>query len=251
MKKLSCYACTAPTWPEWQALTDIDRRLINDAKTSTCFIRGQTIYAEGDPCRGVYCVASGVVSISKVDMSGNSVIVRIATAGEPFGYCTFFSGGDYQNAAEARTNAVVCSIDGKTFRSVLERNPKLASAFLARLANDVTDSRNDVLSAYSLSVRARLMRLILTMRERFAPASASRQFDIPLTRYDLGSMIGARAESIARALRTLEEDGLVRVRQRTVLIHDIEGLYDALGAEVGVLTCGGGCGRGQPEVGAA
>lgn len=251
MKKLSCYACDAPTWPEWRALTDIDRQRINEAKTSACFIRGQTIYAEGDPCGGVYCVASGVVSISKVDVSGNSVIVRLVTAGEPFGYCTFFSGGAYQNAAEARTNAVVCRIDGTTFRSVLDKNSKLAAAFLARLANDVTESRNDTLSAYSLSVRARLMRLILTMRERFANGATERQFDIPLTRYDLGSMIGARAESIARALRALEEDGLVRIRQRTVLIHDIDGLYDALGAEVGVSTCGGGCGRHQPEAGAA
>lgn len=251
MKKLSCDACAAPIWPQRPALTDSDRRLLNDAKASSCFLRGQTIYAEGDPCAGVYCLASGVVSVSKTDASGNTLIVRIVTAGDPFGYNTFFSGGPHRKAAEARTDVTVCRIDGKTFRSVLERNSGLAAAFLARLAKDVAESQDEVVSAYSLPVRARLMRLILLMQERFGGGAAGRQFDIPLTRCDLGNMIGARAESIARALRTLEEDGLVQFRRRTVVIKDVERLYDALGAEMGEPACGGFCGGTQPQIGAA
>lgn len=230
MKKPNCHACDPPTWPEWQALSDADRQLLDEARTATCLLRGQTIYAEEDPCAGIFCVASGVVSLSKTSHSGDTVILRIVTPGEPFGYGAFFSGGSYHETAEARTEARVCRIDGKTFRSVLERNSQMAAAFLSRLARDVAESQDEVLTAYSLSVRARLMRLILLMQERFAGGAASRQFDIPLSRCDLGHMIGARAESIARALRALEEDGLVQFHRRTVMISDPEGVYNALGA---------------------
>ena len=53
-------------------------------------------------------------------------------------------------------------------------------------------------------------------------------FTLPFTRQLLASLIGARTESLSRAIRALEMAGVARFDGRTVVVPDLDGLLDEI-----------------------
>ena len=51
---------------------------------------------------------------------------------------------------------------------------------------------------------------------------------LPLSRKDVAAVLGARRESIARAIRALEDDGVATFRGRAVRVPDLDTLLDEI-----------------------
>ena len=226
----SCFACAGRGDSEWCSLEGNDLNLLNQAKVANTYLPGQTIFYQGNACLGIFCVESGTVAIRKNDHNGNSVIVRLAHRGDTLGYRSYFAGQPYQANAEALVSARVCFVDKAAVRRLLEHNPSVGLAFLRKMAHNLEDAEQERLMAATLPVRARLAHLLLVMKDRFGKVedNGDLTIDLPLSRQDIAAMLGARPETVARAVRSLEDSGTAKFKGRLVSVPDLDALMDAL-----------------------
>lgn len=229
---LSCLTCPGRELSEWCTLVNDDLELLERHRTHRDYAPGEVIFAQGAPCSGIYCVESGTVALRKADVERRQVIVRLVHAHETLGARTFFGRGSYATTAEALTPARVCFVDRDGVRALLARSPALAERFLRRLAEDLRSADDQKLEAATLDVRARVARLLLALADRYGVPGADGAFEVelPLARQDMAALIGIRPESVARAVRALEDDGVATFRGRSVTIPSIDRLLAELPA---------------------
>lgn len=226
----NCFSCPTRETSEWCALPDEDLRLVNQAKVTNVYEPGQVIYYQGNPCLGIHCLETGLVALRKSDGKGNKLIARLFHGGETMGYLAYFAGTGYTGTAEALAPTRVCFIERSTIRTLLERNPLLGHRFLARISANLQDAEAARLTAAGLPLRAQLAHLLLVFKDRFGSVGedGALRIALPLARRDLAAMLGARPESLSRALRQLENDGVARFEGRAVVIPDLDALIDEL-----------------------
>jgi CRP/FNR family transcriptional regulator len=188
------------------------------------------IFRQGDPVEGIYCIEAGTVAVRKSGARGGEAITRIHQDGETVGYPDHFSDGTHTGTAQALTDSRLCFIGREALSELLERNPALGLRFLGRLAGDLQQTEETLIAERTLPVRARLAHALLVLKDRFdtVDESGAITLELPFSRQDLACLIGARPESLSRAIRELEEAGVARFQGRTVILPDLDTLLDEL-----------------------
>ena len=219
----SCATCVGRERNEWCALDRAELGLLDAAKLRYRYKAGDAIFYQGSACAGLHCIEEGTVALRKSDPAGNAVIVRLVHPNETLGARTLLGGGTYSSSAVALTSARVCFVDRATVIGLLDRSPALAKRFLRRMAEDLRAADDDKLETATLTVRARLERLLVALSDRYGREGAGVEFtvELPVARQDMAALLGVRPESIARTVRALERDGVAHFDGRQVRIPDI------------------------------
>ncbi|MCH8237312.1 MAG: Crp/Fnr family transcriptional regulator [Proteobacteria bacterium] len=226
----NCFTCQTRERTEWCVLDDDELQQVDVGKTCREYLPGEVAFHEGDSCRGVHCIESGLVGIRKTDANGNEILLRLSYPGDTMGYRSFLAGDDHNNTAEALEPTVLCFISGNTVRTLLLNNPSLGLRFLRHAAEDLNAAEERVLQNTTLPVRARFAHLLLVLKDRYGVAGDNGELDIelPLSRQDMAAMIGIRPESMSRTIRSFQEDGVARFSGRRVHVPNITDLFDEL-----------------------
>jgi CRP-like cAMP-binding protein len=223
---LNCFTCQVRDRAEWCVLSDAEVELLNKGRVTKEYLPGEVIFHEGDPCRGVFCMESGMVGVRKTDADGNSVLLYLVTPGDTLGYRALLAGEDYRASAEALEPTRICVIDTPTVRSLLEHNPALGLRYLKRVSKSLGNAEEKILHNATLSVRARFAHLLMVLLDKYGQKNIEgpTEFELPLSRHDLASMIGTTPESMSRTIKKMESDGVAKFAGRTVFIPEIESL---------------------------
>lgn len=218
--KRECAACPRRGESPWCLLDRKTLNHLNGGKECRPYLAGQTIFEQGTPCQGIFCIVSGTVAVRQNAADGGSVIIRLACEGDLLGYRTYFSEGPYPDSAEALTSALICFISRPVIQDILERHPAISAHFLRRMAADQGDIQDKFLQSSNCSVRDRLLCLLEALRGRYGASrvDGSVEIALPVARKDLAAMIGASTESVVRAMRTLEEEGVAVFEGRRVIV---------------------------------
>lgn len=231
-RTVRCASCPSRARSVWCSLENAALASLDAGKTSNVYQSGQTLFYQGNPSLGLFCVESGTVAVRKTDAAGNSIIVRLAHAGDTLGYRAFFAGEALQASADALEPSRVCFVDKTEVRRLLDQNPGLGHVFLKNLARDVSHAYDAQLHAATLPVKARLGHLLLVLKDRFGHVDDEGELVIhlPLSRQDMAAMIGTRPETIARAVRSLEDEDIARFEGRICRVPDLDALLDIVRA---------------------
>ena len=109
-------------------LDDLSRQ-----KVTNIFKKGQTLFVDGNPAYGLYCISQGNIKISKVSNEGKDAIVRIAKAGDILGHRSIFTHQHYAATATAIEETKVCFIDKKYIFKRDQDEPTVAKNIILRL----------------------------------------------------------------------------------------------------------------------
>jgi CRP-like cAMP-binding protein len=229
----TCFSCQSRPRTEWCALSETDLKLVNDSKIDRDYAPGDVLYHQGDPCTGVFCIQSGLVGLRKVGADGNSVLVRLAQPGDTIGYRSFLAGEEHKLSAEVLKPSTICFVERSVARRMLDTKPELGLRFLKRMAEELDTAEDKFLQTTSFDIRARLAHLLLVLKDRFAAEEkdGALKLELPLSRQDMAAMIGVRPETMSRAIRKFEDDGVAYFSGRTVQVPDVSVLFDEIEAE--------------------
>ena len=220
----SCFTCQNRDRTEWCVLKPDEIKLLDEGRVTREYQPGEIVFHEGDPARGIFCVESGSVGIRKSDADGHSVLLYLSNAGDTLGYRAFLAGENYNASAEVLERSRICQIDATTVRTILQHNPELGLRYLTLISRNLGKAENRILQNTTLSVRARFAHLLAVLLERYAERSGGGpiEFDLPLSRQDMASMIGTTPESLSRTIAKLETDKIVRLSGRRLTVPDVE-----------------------------
>jgi CRP/FNR family transcriptional regulator len=176
----------------------------------------------------VYCIALGNVTIRRSDAGGNELILAVAGRGRVLGYRAYAA--DEPHATEARANGQVlaCFIPRRGVDRLLRRDARLGDRLRRQLAKDLRQSHEARLVAAYASARARLAHALVGLARRHAVARAEGEITValPLRRRELAAMIGARPETVSRAIGELHRRGLAQFEDDQVVIPNVARLMD-------------------------
>jgi CRP/FNR family transcriptional regulator len=109
-------------------------------------------------------------------------------------------------------------------------SPELGARFLQRLAGELGKAEEGQFRSTHQRIRTRLAYLILSLKGAHGDVDDEGNILIesPLSRQDMAAVIGARPESLSRAIRALQDDGVVVFDRRRIIIEDLDNLLDEI-----------------------
>jgi CRP-like cAMP-binding protein len=186
------------------------------------------LFQEGDQGDAMYLLAEGLVKLSKVDLGGHEKTLTLLRPPEFFGEMALL-GRAHRSAAAVTLAPTTCFLLFQDdFDRLLTAYPAISLNLTSALADRLRgmDDEAQVLSYQDAQGRVSyvLLRLyrdgVVELRENFARAH--------LTHQDLANMAGTSRETVTRALKALEADGLIATRPKEVDLLDVQGLEEVL-----------------------
>lgn len=228
--KEPCLNARARHQTEWDTLEPEDLELFNRKVICKQYRMGQIIFLQGDTCKGLYFVESGLVAVRKMNEEGKSAIVRLANQGDTLGYRPFLAKENHRATAEVIIKSVICFLEAPVMRRLLLRNPKLGLRFLESTAQALGEAEERLFQVAALSVRTRIIHLLLLLSDHYGSTTSDGKMiiELPMTKRNLASMIGAQPESVSRAFSEIKADGLLEFSGRTVQVNHIGNLVEEL-----------------------
>ena len=183
------------------------------------------VFAEGEDAHFVYSVGAGVVRICRHSYEGRRQVLALMLPGDLFGLP---DQGIYLNSAEVVCPSTLYRVPWIKLRGLIERAPAIHLNFFNRTAYDLREAQRRIMVLGQQNTYQRLASLLLDFIQN--PAffdSEQRRLAMPLSRFDIGDYLGMAPETLARALKRLEHDQLIRrVTARIIEIKNVEGLRD-------------------------
>jgi len=202
--------------PYFKGLSASEFSVIEKIAVEEHFDRDTIVSSEGHVNRKLYLIASGAVKVFGTSADGKEQIIAIGRPGDSFNDVAAFDAGDSQATVQALTALVVCTING---RALLEKSCELgnlAANIITALSVRIRQLGELVSDLSFRPVAGRLARILLT------------QVDIPntpyLTQRDLAAMAGTAREVVARALKGMEDEGMIKMDRHRIEILERESL---------------------------
>ncbi len=225
-----CYACLTQETSIFQNINDKYLALLNHYKRLGHYKKGQTLFHEGQPAFGIYCLKAGYVKLYKTGTDGHQHILRVVEPGELFGHLALFSRNLHSSTAEVLENAMCCFIDEKALMTILSNSKDITWNLVQELTKEVVVANNKVQELAHRTVRERVARLLLSFHEKYGLTTKSGiRLDISLSREDIASLVGTSVESIVRVLSAFQKENLVRKKIRNIYLTDLDGLKEVAG----------------------
>jgi CRP-like cAMP-binding protein len=200
---------------------------ISEHKIANVFKKGQTLFMQGNPPFGMYCIRSGVVKITQVGTDGKESIVRLAKAGDTIGHRSLFSEQSYKATATAVEETKVCFYDKKYVQKLVKEEPSIAYNIISALGKDLGAAEHRLTSFSQKNVRERLAELLLILKEGYGEKVDTRiKLNIKLTREEMASIIGTASETLIRFFTEFKNEGIIEQEGKTIFISDEEKLID-------------------------
>jgi CRP-like cAMP-binding protein len=190
------------------------------------------LFRMGDPCAGLWIVVQGRVRIYRANRSGREQVLHDQGPGQALAEVPLFDGGPCPAHARAEEDSVLLFLPRADFEHLYQSEPAIAEAIIRDLGRRL---RGAVRLIEKISLRDVPSRVGLTLLEFAAapvgpnqtPAAGEHRtlaFELPCTQTELAESLAATRESVARALRTLREEGLIEQQGSRVRLLDPEAL---------------------------
>jgi CRP-like cAMP-binding protein len=173
------------------------------------FRKGEHIFSSGTAPEGVFVVCSGKVVIEKQYVNGQSITAHIAGHGEMIGDRAYFARGKYWEDAMAASNSKVAFIDTRAFETVLDLEPHLVRLLLKVRSRELGTAAKKAITIIHEKADNKIVMLLAKRAENLV---------VKETRTRLANMAGICLETFVRALKKLEEAGMIKRTPFTIVL---------------------------------
>ncbi|MFC1991384.1 Crp/Fnr family transcriptional regulator [Chloroflexota bacterium] len=180
--------------------------------------RGEVILYDGEPAEALFLVVSGVIKMFKTSAEGKEQILNIVRPGDSFNDVPIFDDDPNPASAQAMSPVVLYELRKSEVAALLQNHPQIALNTVKVLAKQV---RKLVLLVEDLSFRHVIGRVARILLEHTGDGSGPGP---KLTQQEMAALAGSAREVIGRSLRTLEDEGLIRLVRHRIVITDEEAL---------------------------
>jgi len=186
---------------------------------------GQVIYVEGEPAGFVYILETGWVKATRMTREGREQAMMFLCPVEVFGDIAVLTGTTYPGTVVALEDVNVWVIPAHVILELIPRHPELALAVIRHLGGRVLHYIHLVEDLSLRGVEARLAHTLLQNAEL-----RDGQLIVPRrewTTYDeMAVRLGTVRDVLSRALKMLENEGLLKVERHEIILLNPKGLEE-------------------------
>jgi len=216
----SCETCTH-RWKNFQHLTKEELNLVNENRYEATFKPGETIMKQGSPTSNALFMASGMAKTYIEGLNGKNFILSIALPGRLIMGPGSYVDSRHTYSVAAITAVQACFINFEIFRQLVRIN----GAFAESLIEDISaKSQLTLKRMVSLSQKKMHGRLADTLLYFSDVVFKNAEYEMILSRQELGEMTNMAKECVVRILKELEDSGVIYSDSSKIKILDREKL---------------------------
>lgn len=196
-------------------------KLLSHAQRRRCAAKSNIICA-GERSDSLYFIVKGSVTILIEDDEGREMIVAYLNSGDFFGELGLFEqpGQEGSRSAwvRAKTECEVAEISYVKFRELSQQEPDILYALGSQMAERLRATTRKVGDLAFLDVTGRVARTLLDLCKQPDAMTHPDGMQIKITRQEIGRIVGCSREMVGRVLKALEEQQLVHVKGKTMVV---------------------------------
>lgn len=192
--------------------------------------KGESIFFEGDEGDALYLVISGVIQIYQNNHS-RDVIFSIFREGDFFGEMALLQ-NERVRSASAKTieKSTLCILKKRDFIPLVKSKPEILIGILETTLDRLRDANKQITELTILDVRTRIARMLLRIAEQYGvPSAEGILIDLKLTHQQMADMTGTARETVTKSLLELQQEQLIRIDQKKIIVCNMDTLRDMLG----------------------
>lgn len=184
--------------------------------------KGDVLYKRDAKADTGFILMNGWVKVSRATLAGDEAVLDVLTSGHMLGEEGLFNGAVYHATATVVESGTVLSFSLPELRTLMAHHQGLALTMLEHAA------KQRYLQAMELENRA-----LKTAPERLAcfllrllpmPAKGAHRVLLPIDKILLAARLGMQPETLSRALKALQTDGLISMEGASISVPSGESL---------------------------
>jgi len=206
--------------PPFSGASEADIAALATACSLHRFAPGATVFSEGDRATAGWLIREGRVRVLIFAGGTRTLQAESLGPGELFGlYCRLGSRSPHTCTAMAEGALTAVRIPDRAFEALSHRSLSVSRCTAERCSERIRLIRNLVRFGRE-SVHTRIVATLLSLRTRFGD-------EIPATRHELATWVGASQETVFRGLAVLRARGILRTERGRIVITDVKKLLHA------------------------
>ena len=178
------------------------------------FLKGENLWIEGEPSKGLWIVWKGTVKVYKLGEAGREQILAIEGPGRSVAELPLLDGLPYPASGAAMEDAIVLNMPPSTFHRLVESEPAIARAVIGSLAMKMRRMVALVQELSLKAVRERLAGLLLEL------AGDADTFELQWNNQEIAARLGTVREIVSRTFSRMVHEGVLEMNGRQVRILD-------------------------------
>ena len=212
----SCETCTR-RWKNFQHLTKEELIMVNDNRYEATFKPGEIILKQGSPTSNALFMASGMAKTYIEGLNGKNFVISIALPGRLILGPGAYVDSRHTYTVAAITSVQACFINFEIFKQIVRSN----GIFAESLLEDISEkSQNTFTRMVNLSQKKMHGRLADALLYFSNAVFKSDEYEMILSRQELGEMTNMAKECVVRILKELEETGVIYSDSSKIKILD-------------------------------
>lgn len=173
----------------------------------------------GDPSEELFYIIKGSVSVIMEDDDGHEIVLAYLNQGDFFGEIGMFDEKHERSAlVRTRTECEVAQISYERLKSISSDLPEVLYAMMSQLALRLRNTSRKVGDLAFMDVSGRVARALLDLCKQPDAMTHPDGMQIRITRQELGRIAGCSREMVGRVLKNLEEEHLISVAGKTIVV---------------------------------
>ncbi|MEQ3635584.1 cAMP-activated global transcriptional regulator CRP [Alcanivorax sp.] len=179
-----------------------------------------TIIYAGDESDALYYILKGSVTVMIEDDDGREMIMAYLNEGDFFGEMGLFENDPSRSAwVKAKTECEVAEVSYPKFRQLAREDADILFTVSAQIAGRLRATTRKVGDLAFLDVTGRVAGTLLDLCKQPDAMTHPDGMQIKVTRQEIGRIVGCSREMVGRVLKNLEEQGLVSVKGKTMVVY--------------------------------
>lgn len=195
-------------------LTPEQLDLLSENCASVTLKKGDMLMQQGALSSNIAYLKSG---LAKVHIQGphQEQLIKLMKAPAYLGLPNTFGDKINNYSVTVVEDSKVCFIDINAFKNLLASNDKFAYEIILTLCGYELDSFKKCASRTQKQLRGNIAEVLLDLADRIY---GSMEFELPLSRSEIGNFIDTSRESVCRVLSEFEHDNIIKVSGKKIMI---------------------------------
>jgi CRP/FNR family transcriptional regulator len=212
----SLYQLCLPTGIAGEELEQLD----NIIQRRPPLKRGDYLFHIGGPFQAIYAVRSGSIKTYVPTEEGGEQVTGFYLPGELLGLDAINT-GRHPCAAKALETTSLCEIPYERLSKLSNQIPNLQKQLLKVMSKELLHDQSLLMLLGKKNAEQRLAAMLISISNRYKQRGFSpTDFNLSMSRNDIGNYLGLAVETISRLFTRFQEDGLLEVTRRRIVIRE-------------------------------
>lgn len=203
---------------DWQSRPEF--QLLRQHSSTARVSAGTVIMREGEEPNKLFFLITGSVAVLMLDEEGRELILAYLSPGEFFGELGLF-GEDQRRSAwvRARADCEMAVIGYEPFRALCHMHPELLMWLAGQIATRLRATSRKMGHLAFLDATGRIAGTLLDLARGSEAITHPDGMLVRITREELSRLVSCSREMAGKVLRDLEEQGLIQVQGKNIVVH--------------------------------